>query len=378
MMLVAMLDSIHTARWLELLSESNFSITLFPSTPHRRLHSKISSLLREKPATFKLARLTQMERLTIYLGDLLLRGRLLAHALKKEVSSTRPTLIHALEFQHAAYSVCRAFPEGGLNHGFKFFVTNWGSDIFWFKRYPRHRRMIVDVLRIADAYSAECMRDKLLAVELGFEGKIMQVFPNSGGFDTRELPTPEELSPHKRDVIAVKGYQTWSGRALRAIFALYPIRRQLGGYRIQVFSASFSVMIVAWLTRLTGVANIHSLPKKSMSHEKVLELLRQSAVYVGVSKTDGISTSMLEAMAMGAIPVQTTTACCREWFTEKSGVPLQSPKVKDISNGIIRALHISKLIEPKLANVETVRLKADKQMIRKIAIEFYESIVAGD
>jgi glycosyltransferase involved in cell wall biosynthesis len=35
---------------------------------------------------------------------------------------------------------------------------------------------------------------------------------------------------------------------------------------------------------------------------------------VGHSLSEGISTSMLEAMAMGAIPIQTCTSCADEWI----------------------------------------------------------------
>jgi len=59
-----------------------------------------------------------------------------------------------------------------------------------------------------------------------------------------------------------------------------------------------------------------------MSHKQVLEMFAKSIIYVGLSESDGIRISMLEAMAMGATPVQTSTACCDEWFGD-SGVAVR-------------------------------------------------------
>jgi hypothetical protein len=42
---------------------------------------------------------------------------------------------------------------------------------------------------------------------------------------------------------------------------------------------------------------------------------------------------MLEAVAMGAIPVQTSTACCDEWFGD-SGVAVHEITVPVVKNAI--------------------------------------------
>jgi hypothetical protein len=43
---VAMADSIHTARWLTQFADQELSIVLFPSTPHRRVHPVIKELVK--------------------------------------------------------------------------------------------------------------------------------------------------------------------------------------------------------------------------------------------------------------------------------------------------------------------------------------------
>jgi len=44
-LIVAMADSVHTARWLEQFENSGYEFLLFPSSPHRRVHPKISHFL---------------------------------------------------------------------------------------------------------------------------------------------------------------------------------------------------------------------------------------------------------------------------------------------------------------------------------------------
>ena len=46
-LIVAMVDSVHTARWLEQFENSENEFVLFPSSPHRRIHPKIVRLLSE-------------------------------------------------------------------------------------------------------------------------------------------------------------------------------------------------------------------------------------------------------------------------------------------------------------------------------------------
>jgi hypothetical protein len=57
-LVVCMLDSIHTARWLSLFKEQKIDFFLFPSTPNRIMHNQIKQLINKSNgsnANFKLA-----------------------------------------------------------------------------------------------------------------------------------------------------------------------------------------------------------------------------------------------------------------------------------------------------------------------------------
>ena len=77
----------------------------------------------------------------------------------------------------------------------KFRVTNWGSDIFWFQRFPKDKVKVKKLLQLADAYSADCERDVMLARNLRITDQIMPVIPNAGGVPRptlRFLDSPQE------------------------------------------------------------------------------------------------------------------------------------------------------------------------------------------
>ena len=367
---VAMYDSIHTARWLRQFKDEDIVFTIFPSSPHRRIHRELKRLLEgNSRASYQIVPGGKYFGLALWIVDKftnnLFRGLLLRHFITKY----NPAIVHALELQNAGYVALRAL-EKRKPAGLKLIVTNWGSDIFWFQKYPKHKDKLVRLLAIADAYSAECQRDIELAKELGFAGKVMPVIPNAGGFSEEDL-SRQSLPVDQRNTIAIKGYDGWVGRAKVALEAVRQMPTELEDFEVQVYSANRSVLSLAKkVSAETGLA-ITAFGKGTLSHKQVLDMFARSRIYVGLSESDGISTSMLEAMAMGAIPVQTSTACCDEWFQD-SGVAVHEITVPAVQNAIRQGLEHAE--DPKHAakNLETIKLKASAEDVKKTALTFYD------
>jgi len=287
--------------------------------------------------------------------------------LRRQINSIKPGFIHALELQNAGYTALRAVE--GITPRPNLIVTNYGSDIYWFSRFPKHLEKIRKLLGTADRYSAECHRDVALAKELGFKGTLMPVIPNAGGFSDKVLSAKLE-SGAARNLILVKGYQGWVGRAEIAIEALKNISNQLSGLEVVFYSSNRkTVRSAKRFARNTGVkATIYK--KNRLTHAEMLALFSQAKVYVGLSLSDGISTSLLEAMAMGAIPVQTSTACCDEWFTH-TGVAVQDLSPEVVADAILRGLELSNDHGNRTINRETIRAKASEESVINAALKFY-------
>jgi glycosyltransferase involved in cell wall biosynthesis len=299
------------------------------------------------------------------LASNLFRGSLLRQAIKK----FKPNIVHALELQNAGYVALRAL-SAGRPKDLRLLVTNWGSDIFWFQRFPKHKVKLQKLMRLADVYSAECERDVVLARNLGFTGQAMPVIPNAGGFSEADFAIPR-LAPRERKTIALKGYHGWVGKAKVSLEAVREMSEELQGYKIIVYSANRSVLKLAkQISKQTGL-EITAFGKGAMSHKQVLEMFAKSKIYVGLSESDGISTSMLEAMAMGAIPVQTSTACCDEWFGD-SGVAVQEITVPAARDAIREGLKLAENPANSEKNLETIKARASAEIVKKIALTFYD------
>jgi len=369
-LVVCMFDSIHSARWLRQFENQSLEFLLFPSSPHRRVHPELERLLSGSgAATFRLSPLARYFALPLWVLDKLANNFFRGSLLKAAIRSFQPSLVHSLELQNAGYVALRAL-SAGKPKDLKLLVTNWGSDIFWFQQFPKHKAQLQKLLQLADVYSAECERDVVLARNMGFTGQAMPVIPNAGGFSQADFAIPR-LDPSERKTIALKGYHGWVGRAKVSLEAVREMSEELQGYKIIVYSANKSVLKLAkQVSKQTGL-EIKAFGKGAMSHKQVLEMFARSKIYVGLSESDGISTSMLEAMAMGAIPVQTSTACCDEWFGD-SGVAVHEITVPAVKNAIREGLKLAEDPANAEKNLETITARAGAEMVKKIALAFYD------
>jgi len=266
LVIVCMLDNIHSSRWLEQFSEQEIDFLLFPSSPNRRVHSQLKALREDTTtANHKIVRLGKWFGLPLWVLDKFTNTFFREARLRWTIRRHQSDILRALELQNAGCLSLRALsklkPEGLLH----FIATNWRSDIFWFQRFPKHRAKLQALLKLADSYSTDCHWDLAPARELGFIGEVLAVIPNA----------------------VVNG---------------------------------------------TGL-NIPARAKFLISHEQMLKLFAKSKIHVALSESDGISTSMLEAMAMGAITVQTSTACCDERVKD-SAVAVREISVQAIKTEI--------------------------------------------
>ena len=366
-LVICMFDSIHSARWLSQFQDQDIEFLLFPSSPHRRIHKNLKSLVAgNSAASYKLFPLSRFFGLPLWFADKLVDNWFRSSLVKRAIKTFKPDFVHAMELQNAGYIAAKAMASKSNS---KLIATNWGSDIFWFQQFPKHRDKLKHLLSVADYYSCECNRDVALAKSLGFQGQVMPVIPNAGGF-SREVMDQQVPLLRDRRVIAIKGYHGWVGRAKVALEAVEAIAGDLQAYRLVVYSANRGTIRLAnQIARRTGL-DITVFGKGKLSHNQVLELFASAKIYVGLSLSDGISTSLLESMAMGAIPVQTATACCDEWFSD-SGVKVTEITVPKVQKAILAGLKLAENQSLSDKNREIIRTKANAEDVAKIAQGFY-------
>lgn len=346
-LLVCMVDSVHAARWAKQFDPREVEFTLFPSGPNRRVHPIFKELgLKILPFYGKLS-------IPLWGLDSLFGDRLRGLLLRRVIKGTNPDFIHALELQHAGYISSRALADSNIKT--TFIATNYGSDIFWFQRFPKHLAKIRTLLKRVDRYSAECERDVKLAKKYGFEGEVMPVFPNAGRFTEHQI-NRELTKASERKVLAIKGYEGWVGRASVAVEALGLLTKELDDYQVIFYSCNArTIRLVKKLQRKSGM-NVISYSKGHLTHDEMLDLFASARIYVGLSLSDGISTSLLEAMAMGAYPIQTSTACADEWlFDDQAGAIITELSASSVAEAIRVALRDSNRVDfAQFINFQTI------------------------
>ena len=368
---VGMVDSVHLYRWLSQFDLTEYKFTLFPSTPHRKVHPGIKALIKESKLIGNEISIELFGgRLAIpfWVIDQLLNNKIRGFLLKRVLLKNNPDYLHALEFQNAGYISSVALSDEVIKT--PLIVTNYGSDIYWFSRFPRHAEKIKKLLRRVDRYAAECQRDYILAKQLGFSGEELPIIPNAGGMVP--IDKGSHLASQRKKVI-IKGYHGWAGRSLVALKALTLISQDLKDYEILVYSANFRVRITARLIAVQHGIKIKTYRKKKLSHQDMLGLFQDSRIYVGLSVTDGISTSLLEAMATGSFPIQTASSCANEWVEDgKSAFLIDDISASKVAEKLSRALSDDPLVnKAQEINVETILNKANFDQIKSKAQEFY-------
>lgn len=388
LLIVAFSASIHTARWINQIIDQGWEVQLFSSSDSGATNRELKDIriyhtfYGRKHNRNKKVKLIGVPVLSTNLAfglRLLLRTcfpRYQQRYLCKVIKKFKPDMIHSMEFQHSAYLVSEvkkswkgSFP--------KWIATNWGSDIYWFSRFPKEKTKIEEILRQCDYYSCDCQRDVYLAQKHGLKGKILSVLPGPGGLDLKKIKSWRKPLA-QRKIIMLKGYHDVWGRALVGIQALKLCASEIKSYTIIIYSVSPRspvITAVAKFEKHTGI-KVKTIAH-NISHEQILKLHGRARLSIGLSVSDGLSNSFLEAMVMGSFPIQSNTSCANEWVESgKTGmiVPPEDPQV--IEKAIRRALTDDKLVdEASKQNWKTAQKRLDSKIIKKQIISYYNLVL---
>jgi glycosyltransferase involved in cell wall biosynthesis len=298
------------------------------------------------------------------------------------IHETKPDIIHSQTLFNGGnltYIAREQFNAYYPNERFpKWIVSNWGMDLHFLGQIPEHQSYIRPVLKTCDYFICECERDVEMARSHGFAGAVLPILPIGGGYNIdRSRSFMQPGPPSARRTIAVKGYQNLVGRSLVALRALELNAELLKGYRIAIYllPADYSEL-APYLAQKLGVP-VDIIPRQE-SHDEILKLHGESRFSIGLSISDAISTSLLEAMMMGSLPIQSDTACADEWVTDgKSAliVPAEDPHA--VAAAIRRALVDDNLVDTAAEiNEQTVRARLENEIIQPQIVNMYKQIIS--
>jgi len=389
---VAMSESIHAARWINQITNLGWDIRLYDSTDSGYINPQLQTAtvyhsvygsqpvlnpgVKRKGLWLPTGRTFAKRMLKRWHPDYPMRR------LARLIQDFQPDIIHSLELQHSSYLVLEArkwLQANGVKHFPTWIIQDWGNDIFLFNRLPQHQSRIYELLQTANYYDCECERDVQNALAIGMKAVPLPVLPNGGGVDIQAVTKMGEMEKTSvRRIIAVKGYQHWQGRVLFALRALALCADVLQGYKIVIYSAfpAEDIAIAAELLSQEIGITVETMPG-GQPHEEILRLFARSRLFLCANITDGLSTAMVEAISVGAFPIQSNTACADEWVTDGvTGflVPPEDPQI--IAAAIRRALTDDTLVDKAAQlNAKICAERLDGAKIRQQVIDIYQSIV---
>lgn len=321
---VAYLGSVHTRRWVAFFAERGHDV-------HVVTCGGVDGTLGVGYSVHDLGR-TRFGKLGYLLK--ILRAR-------RVIRSLGADIVHA----HHATSYGLLAIASGVR---PLVVTAHGNDVLVSPRNPAMRPLVRRVIRAASLITVPSTQMRDAAAELiSPEKRDIVVFQY--GVEVRRLAELgerrraeiERMVPEERRVERV--LRIVSARALESI------------YRIDVLLDALRLLKDA---RVAFVADVlgdgpdrPALERRMREHglagcvafrghqpvEEVERSIAASDVYVSVSESDGASIALLEALALGAIPVVSDIPANREWVEDGTGGVLVEIAAAPVADGIRRA-----------------------------------------
>lgn len=376
-LIIGMLDSIHMYRWLAQFQDSPIDFLIFPSKKHKNIHAGTQQLLQaNSEANYSLATFNYFRRIHGYLDYLFffmvsrfVKLHLRALILKRILAKHTFTFVHALEIQGAGYLIEEA--SRGRRDSYPLILTNWGSDIYFYQDQPEHQKRIRSALELADFYSAECHRDYDLARKFGFQGIELPCIPNAGGFVV--LDQLDRTKASTRTNVAAKAYGGQFGRGDLVIESIRSAFNRVPHFTAFLYSVTDDLLkeVVELTQQFPGRIEFSSR-KSPLSQAEMNDLFSRSRIYLGASRSDGISTSFLEALNFGCYPIQTDTSCAGDWEKLGAVASIVPQNVSVITNELVRSLTDDELVDSaQKQNSAVCKQHLSFEKVKAVATTFY-------
>ena len=257
-------------------------------------------------------------------------------AFQNSLEIINPDVVHCFEMQLSGLPILPIMEHNDI----PLIYSSWGSDVFYFEQLGVSKNQLDCFYKRANYLITDCKRDYQLATKNGFKNQFLGVFPGNGGLT---INASKIRSVSERNIILIKGYDDGVGKALIVLEALALISKDLLlDKQIIIYSADDSIQkqIKTSKTLSELPITIHSR-YQFIQNKKLLELMGQSCIHIANSISDGMPNALLEAMSMGAFPIQSNPGSVTEEVITHNinGYLITNPfDAKDIAMHIKNAL----------------------------------------
>jgi hypothetical protein len=280
------------------------------------------------------------------------------------IKKAKPNFLHFHELQHGAYLFNPISKYFEKNKEFKTICSTWGSDLLFYGELESHKKEIEKIVTWTDLMTAERIDDKSICDKFNYEKDFVAPVYITVGLQVPILVP--KINPSLRNKILIKGYQDNHGRALNALNALENVKANLEKFEIRVFSASQAVKLQVEFLKSTKNWNIEVISKTS--NQDIKKHFSEARIYIGLAISDGLSTSMVEAIANGAFPIQSRNSAAKIFIQDGvSGFIVDPWDLSSITRSIDVALRDDKLVD-KAMNSNIITLEKNYNYLDGISL----------
>jgi glycosyltransferase involved in cell wall biosynthesis len=286
--------------------------------------------------------------------------------LQQIIAAENPDILHAMRIPF------EGMLTSSIGSKIPLVISTWGNDFTL--HAPSTRRMGALTRRAvtrASALISDTQVDVQRAAEWGFaSGKPSLVVPGNGGIDLAEI---QEAC---KGVIKAEPFRVINPRGLRSyvrsdtFFKSIPlVLKEMPDVQFSSTSMKDQPEAENWVRALSIEANVSLLPL--LTQEGVWREFARSQVSVSASTHDGTPNTLLEAMALGCLPICGDLPSIREWIIPgENGLLIDPDNPTELAGAIIQTLRspelitsaarLNRVILNERANIDQVRQKVEK------------------
>jgi glycosyltransferase involved in cell wall biosynthesis len=385
-----------TRRWIQTLLAINYKVSLvstFPCAPIDKVDlagilpvafsalagSQVDSASPQtgKPKTRLAALRPFLQHVRYFLGPLTLF--FYSSRFKRIVEEVKPDLVHALRIPF------EGMLTSWLPEGLPLLISTWGNDLTLHAKgsalmgYFTRR-----TLKRANGLLSDTLRELRLAREWGLapDAPVLEV-PGNGGVDLQEIEkirkqhrsAPDFLKKNAPLIINPRGFRPGSVHQEVFFQSIPGVLKELPNAQFVCTGMRGQKEALDWVDRLGIGNNVVLLPY--LDQVDLWNLFLRAGVYASLSSHDGTPNTLLEAMVCGCLPVCGDIESIREWVTSgENGLLVNPHDPQAVAQAILNAC-LDKTLQQraKKLNHETIRTKAEVQVVRRKVETFYKEIM---
>ena len=385
---VGLPQSTHTHGWISLLEDQEVNVRLFAlPTGDLPAETKVKAYLTlPGPAG------TNNTRMRFYLPGRLgrLQKKIAARIglagdeknLARVVRSWRPDVIHTLGVDPASFFYLTARERYHLEKIGQWVVQiRGGSDL----TLSRHVGESIKKLKRVFVACDQIVSDNLANIGTLSNWHIPRSkfaaivpVPGSGGIDFRTLPKNLAAPSRRRRIIVwPKAYECQWSKALPVLAAIQSVWEKIAPCEVHLLAVGRDVH--QWVLALPLEIRRHCRLYPRVRQTELFSLLKRARIMLAPSLVDGVPNSLYEAMACGAFPIVSPLETIRPIVAEEKNVLYARNLYPDeIAAALVRAMNHDALVDRAAANNrKLVKRLADREMIRKKVVDYYQTIISS-